>query len=56
MAKIDNDKEARDDALCDELRESELRRLNIIIHGLQEPQQSVVFNRDRIEETGEEQI
>jgi hypothetical protein len=36
MEKIDNDKEARDDALCDELREREIRRLNLIIHGLQE--------------------
>jgi chromosome segregation ATPase len=49
LAKIDNDKEARDDALCDELREREIRRLNIVIHGLQEPDQSIFNNSDRIE-------
>jgi hypothetical protein len=49
MERIDNDKEARDDALCDELREREIRRLNLIIHGLQEPDQNVHLNRDRME-------
>jgi hypothetical protein len=49
LARIDNDKETRDDALCDELRERDIRRLNIVIHGLAEPDQTVHNNSDRIE-------
>jgi hypothetical protein len=49
LAKMDNEKEARDDALCEELREREIRRLNIIIHGLQEPDNRYISNGDRIE-------
>jgi hypothetical protein len=49
LAKMDSEKEARDDVLCEELREREIRRLNIIIHGLQEPDTSFLNNGDRIE-------
>jgi signal recognition particle GTPase len=49
LAKMDSEKEARDDALCEELREREIRRLNIIIHGLQEPDTSFLSNGERIE-------
>jgi hypothetical protein len=49
LAKMDSDKEARDDMLCDELREREIRRLNIIIHGMQEPDNSIQNNSERIE-------
>jgi hypothetical protein len=49
LAKLDNEKEAKDDVLCDELRERDIRRLNIIIHGLQEPESNLHNNSDRIE-------
>jgi hypothetical protein len=49
LAKMDSEKEARDDALCEELRERDIRRLNIDIHGLQEPDSSLFNNGDRIE-------
>jgi hypothetical protein len=49
MAKMDDEREARDAALCEELRDRELRRLNLIIHGLPEPAQSISGNRDRAE-------
>jgi hypothetical protein len=49
LAKMDSEKEARDDALCEELREREIRRLNIIIHGLQEPDNRFINISDRIE-------
>jgi hypothetical protein len=49
LAKIDSDKEARDDTLCDELREREIRKLNIVIHGLHEPDQNIFNNSERIE-------
>jgi membrane-associated HD superfamily phosphohydrolase len=45
---LENERGERNDMLCEELRDRELRRNNIVIHGLQEPNES--FNRARIEQ------
>jgi hypothetical protein len=49
MSKMDGEREASDTALCEELHDRDLRRLNLIIHGLPEPAQSISANRDRAE-------
>jgi hypothetical protein len=49
MSRMDDEREARETALCEELRDRELRRLNLIMHGLHEPAQSISDNRDRAE-------
>jgi hypothetical protein len=45
---LESERGERNDMLCEELRDRELRRNNIVIHGLQEPSES--FNRARIEQ------
>jgi hypothetical protein len=49
LDKIEDDKQGNNDALCDELRERDLRKLNLVIHGLPEPDQGISFNRERVE-------
>jgi hypothetical protein len=49
LDKMEDDKAGNNDALCDELRERDLRKLNLVIHGVNEPGQHVGYNRDRIE-------
>jgi hypothetical protein len=49
LDKIEDDKAGNNDALCDELRERDLRKLNLVIHGVNEPGQRIGYNRDRIE-------
>lgn len=48
-ARMDRESEGKNDTLCEELREREIRKTNIIIHGVQEPGEGVVNNRDRME-------
>jgi hypothetical protein len=40
---------ARVTALCEDLRDREKRRLNLIMHGLAELAQNISENRDRVE-------
>jgi hypothetical protein len=46
MNKEGNDKE---DKLCDEMQEREVRRMNLIIHGVEEQPEEVRGNRERME-------
>lgn len=45
----DKDREAKEDTLCEELRERDVRRCNVIIHGVPEPDDSIQDNRERME-------
>ena len=45
----DKDREAKEDTLCEELRERDVRRCNVIIHGVPEPDDSIQNNRERME-------
>jgi hypothetical protein len=47
---LDSEREQRYDTLGEELRERELRRNNIVIHGLAEPVDNTGYNRARIEQ------
>jgi len=47
--RLEQSKAERDDKLYGEMQEREVRKLNIIIHGVDEPPASVRVNRDRIE-------
>jgi hypothetical protein len=47
---LDHERANRTAGIGVELRDIEMRRNNIIIHGLQEPDDSIGFNRDRIEQ------
>jgi hypothetical protein len=47
---LDHERANRTAGMGEELRDIEMRRNNIIIHGLQEPDNSIGFNRDRIEQ------
>jgi hypothetical protein len=49
QSKLEEEREARDAALCEELRDRDMRRTNLIIHGLAEPAQNVSDNRSRME-------
>ena len=45
----DKDREAKEDTLCEELRERDVRRCNVIIHGVPEPDDSIQNNRESLE-------
>jgi hypothetical protein len=47
--RLDNDGGEREDRLCDEMQEREVRRMNLIIHGIEEPPERVKINRERLE-------
>jgi hypothetical protein len=47
--KVTKDKEEKEDDLCDEMQEREVRRMNIIIHGVEEVSEEIRGNRERIE-------
>jgi hypothetical protein len=47
--KISKDNGEREDKLCDEMQEREVRRMNLIIHGVDEQPEDVRGNRERIE-------
>ena len=47
--RMDEDREAKEDTLCEELRERDVRRCNVIIHGVPEPDDSIQDNRERME-------
>jgi hypothetical protein len=49
QSKLEEEREARDAALCEELRDRDMRRTNLIIHGLLEPAQGIGDNRERVE-------
>jgi hypothetical protein len=49
LDKIEDDRQGNNDILCDELRERDLRKLNLVIHGLSEPNMNIGQNRERIE-------
>jgi hypothetical protein len=49
QARMEDEREARETALCKELRDRELRRLNLIMHGIPEPAQNIQENRARAE-------
>ena len=46
---MDKEKETRDDRMLEEMQEREVRRLNLIMHGVEEPPDTVKVNRDRQE-------
>jgi hypothetical protein len=47
--KMSKDNGDRDDKICDEMQEREVRRMNLIIHGIDEQPEEVRGNRERIE-------
>ncbi len=47
--RMDTEKENRDDKLMEELQEREVRRLNLVVHGVEEPPENIRINRDRQE-------
>jgi hypothetical protein len=47
--RISKNNSDRDDKLCDEMQEREVRRMNLIIHGVDEQPEDVRGNRERIE-------
>jgi hypothetical protein len=47
--KMGKDNGDRDDKLCDEMQEREVRRMNLIIHGVDEQPEDIRGNRERIE-------
>ncbi len=47
--RVDRDRNVRDDKLYDEMQEREVRRLNLVLHGLAEAPEQVRVNRDRQE-------
>jgi uncharacterized coiled-coil protein SlyX len=51
--KIGKEQGERDDNICDEMQEREVRRMNLIIHGVEEQPREVRGNRERIEKDKE---
>lgn len=47
--KMNTESAVREDRMCDEMQEREVRRMNLILHGVQEPADSVKGNRERME-------
>jgi hypothetical protein len=47
---LDKERANRNVGMGEEMRDQAMRRNNIIIHGLQEPDSSIGYNRDRIEQ------
>jgi hypothetical protein len=47
--KIDQDAGEREDRLCDEMQEREVRRMNLIIHGIEEQPERIKNNKERLE-------
>jgi uncharacterized coiled-coil protein SlyX len=51
--KLGREQGERDDNICDEMQEREVRRMNLIIHGVEEQSNEVRGNRERIEKDKE---
>jgi hypothetical protein len=47
--RMDREGTEKEDKLCDEMQEREVRRMNLIIHGIEEPPERVRINRERLE-------
>jgi hypothetical protein len=47
--RMDTDGGEREDRLCDEMQEREVRRMNLIIHGIEEPPERIKNSRERLE-------
>ena len=47
--RMDREKDNRDDKVMEEMQEREARRLNLVVHGVEEPPESIRANRDRQE-------
>jgi hypothetical protein len=47
--KMDKEIGERDDRLCDEMQEREVRRMNLIIHGIEEQPERIKNSRERLE-------
>jgi hypothetical protein len=47
--RLDKESEKREDGLCDEMQEREVRRMNLIIHGVEEQPDEIRGNQERME-------
>ena len=47
--KSSKEQETRDDRICEEMQEREVRRMNLILHGVEEPSENLRANRERME-------
>jgi hypothetical protein len=49
--RMDKESEKREDNLCDEMQEREVRRMNLIIHSVEEQPDTIRGNQKRAEKT-----